>query len=336
MRSKQVHENRQYVMYVMEALLYCGQQGIAICGHRETEKVGSFISVGNYLNLLKLQSRHTDFLRKRLGSGPKNASLLGHYYQISMLQVLAESVLGYIKDEVRAARYYSIVTDKTKHISNKEQMTSVICYALKGVVHERFISYTHCEELNAAALQNISTRFSLLREIIPNYAAAASCIEATEKTLANLKCKDQWDKIWDEAAVFAQAHKPILTHYGNDEECISSELLTAPTVLCKVSSLTCINQVYSHLNEVNECFPLLLEALQIAMTIGVTTATAERTFSSLRRLKTFLRSTILQKRLNHLSLLRIKKDLSAKLWDNLGDVVLKFSPEHKNSRMVLQ
>ena len=127
-RRKQVDENRQYVRYLMEALLYCGQQGIAIRGHGELEEAESSINVGNYLNLLKLQSCHTEVLRKRLESGPKNASLLGHDYQNSMIQVLAESVLDYIRDEVRAARYYTILIDETKDISKKEQMTcSSLC-----------------------------------------------------------------------------------------------------------------------------------------------------------------------------------------------------------------
>ena len=100
--------------------------------------------------------------------------------------------------------------------------------------------------------------------------------------------------------------QPFLTHYGIDEDSISSELLTASTLLQKVSPpLTSMHHVYSHLYEVKECFPLLLETIQIAMTIGVTTATAERTFSSLKRLKTYLRSTMSQERLNHLALLHI-------------------------------
>uniref|UniRef100_A0A1X7VFD6 Uncharacterized protein n=1 Tax=Amphimedon queenslandica TaxID=400682 RepID=A0A1X7VFD6_AMPQE len=61
--------------------------------HRETEEAESSIKAGNYLNLLKLQSRHTQFLRKRLENSPSNALLLGHNYQNSMLQVLAESLL---------------------------------------------------------------------------------------------------------------------------------------------------------------------------------------------------------------------------------------------------
>ena len=48
--------------------------------------------------------------------------------------------------------------------------------------------------------------------------------------------------------------------------------------------------------------------LHIAPTIPVTSATAKRTFSALRRLKTFLRSSMTQPRLNHVMLLHIHKE----------------------------
>ena len=47
--------------------------------------------------------------------------------------------------------------------------------------------------------------------------------------------------------------------------------------------------------------------LQLFLTIPVTTATSERTFSALRRLKTYLRTTMGQERLNHLLLLYCHK-----------------------------
>ena len=48
--------------------------------------------------------------------------------------------------------------------------------------------------------------------------------------------------------------------------------------------------------------------LHIALTIPVTSATAEGTFSALRRLKTFLRSSMTQPRLNHVMLLHTHKE----------------------------
>ena len=151
-RREQIKENRQYVLHLMEALLYCAQQGIALRGHREVEDSETAINVGNYRSLINLQSRHIDMLRHRLERGPRNASLLGHEYQNAMLKVLADSVLESIVEEVKAARYFTIIVDETKDVSKKEQMTFVLRYALKGVVQERFVSYTYCEEMNAAAM----------------------------------------------------------------------------------------------------------------------------------------------------------------------------------------
>lgn len=45
--------------------------------------------------------------------------------------------------------------------------------------------------------------------------------------------------------------------------------------------------------------------LQLLCTLPVTTSTAERSFSALRRLKTYIRSTVMEERLNGLALLNI-------------------------------
>uniref|UniRef100_A0A1X7ST17 HAT C-terminal dimerisation domain-containing protein n=1 Tax=Amphimedon queenslandica TaxID=400682 RepID=A0A1X7ST17_AMPQE len=117
---------------------------------------------------------------------------------------------------------------------------------------------------------------------------------------------------------------------------VTSEAAVAVNFLKEASPLSSIHDVYAHLHGAQKCFPDILTVLQIAMTIGITTASAERSFSSLRRLKSYLRSTMSQERLNHLSLLHIERDLSTKLWDCLDEVVIKFADSHKNSRVLLR
>ena len=48
--------------------------------------------------------------------------------------------------------------------------------------------------------------------------------------------------------------------------------------------------------------------VKILLVIPATNATSERTFSALRRIKTYLRTTISQARLNHLMVLHVHKD----------------------------
>lgn len=59
-----------------------------------------------------------------------------------------------------------------------------------------------------------------------------------------------------------------------------------------------------------DVFPSINKILQVCLTLPVSNASAERSFSSLRRLKTWLRSTMTENRLNGLALLHIHKENS--------------------------
>ncbi|KAI5316572.1 hypothetical protein L3X38_036279 [Prunus dulcis] len=76
------------------------------------------------------------------------------------------------------------------------------------------------------------------------------------------------------------------------------------------------------------CFPDAFIAYRILLTIPVTVASAERSFSKLKLLKSYLRSTMSQERLNGLALISIESELLEKLdYEHLID---DFSS--KNSR----
>jgi hypothetical protein len=58
-----------------------------------------------------------------------------------------------------------------------------------------------------------------------------------------------------------------------------------------------------------EIFPTVHKLLHILATLPVTTASSERSFSTLRRLKTYLRNTTGEERLNGLAMLQIHRDI---------------------------
>ena len=62
--------------------------------------------------------------------------------------------------------------------------------------------------------------------------------------------------------------------------------------------------------------------LHLYLTVPMTSATAERTFSALRRLNTYLHATMSQQRLNNLMVLHVHKDETDNL--NLVDVAKNF------------
>ena len=61
--------------------------------------------------------------------------------------------------------------------------------------------------------------------------------------------------------------------------------------------------------QLNELRSELYQALESSAHLPVSTASAERSFSTMRRLKTYLRSTMTDKRLTGLALMNIHTDL---------------------------
>ena len=68
------------------------------------------------------------------------------------------------------------------------------------------------------------------------------------------------------------------------------------------------------------CFPSAIVAYRILLTIPVTVASAERSFSKLKLLKSYLRTTMIQERLNGLAMIAIENDILEKIkFDDLVD-----------------
>jgi hypothetical protein len=63
----------------------------------------------------------------------------------------------------------------------------------------------------------------------------------------------------------------------------------------------------------HDCFPNASIAYRILLTIPVTVASAERSFSKLKLLKSYLRSTMTQERLNSLAMIALESGLLEKI-----------------------
>ena len=64
-------------------------------------------------------------------------------------------------------------------------------------------------------------------------------------------------------------------------------------------------------SRLHKVFPNLAVALRIFLTLPVTVASAERSFSKLKLIKTYLRSTMTQDRLVGLAIMSIENDVTS-------------------------
>ena len=79
------------------------------------------------------------------------------------------------------------------------------------------------------------------------------------------------------------------------------------------------------------CFPNALVAYKILLTIPVTVASAEWSFSKLKLLKTYMRSTMKQERLNGLATIALENDVLEKI--KYEDIIEDFIS--KNTRRMM-
>ena len=107
-----------------------------------------------------------------------------------------------------------------------------------------------------------------------------------------------------------------------DSGALAAEIESLPdfpnTKMTAFELLTYLSQ-----NDMCELFPNLWVALRIACTLPVTVASAERSFSKLKLIKTYLRSTMEQERLSGLALLSINHKISHEI--SYDDVINDFA-----------
>ena len=92
-----------------------------------------------------------------------------------------------------------------------------------------------------------------------------------------------------------------------------------------IKQVTCIQtlcQVFNNHPSMKILLTELHKLLRIYLTIPVTTSTAEQSFSALRRIKTYLRTSMSQAQLNHCILLHVLRDKMDKLDDK--DIAKEF------------
>jgi hypothetical protein len=82
-----------------------------------------------------------------------------------------------------------------------------------------------------------------------------------------------------------------------------------------------------------DCYPNVLVAYRILLTVPVTIASAERSFSKLKLLKNYLRSTMSQERLNGLAMCTIEKDILNTI--NLNTILDDFASRNARRNIFL-
>lgn len=105
---EQVEWNRRILHRLVDTTLCLAPQGLAVRSHREYAGLGAPDSnEGNFLQLLKLLAHYDSILEQHL------MNPVSHQSQNELIAALASETLSTIMDEVKAAKFFSVIVDST-------------------------------------------------------------------------------------------------------------------------------------------------------------------------------------------------------------------------------
>ncbi|KAL4091756.1 hypothetical protein QTP88_026398 [Uroleucon formosanum] len=145
-----VADNRAYLKCILDSLLYCARQSIAVRGHREDEDSSN---KGNFLELLTLRANDNDIIQRYFIEKEKTFRYVSGDYTNTFLEYLANIVIKNIIDNVIAAGIFSIIVDETQDLSRHEQVAIIIRYATKDLSPaEVFLGFYETETTDGETL----------------------------------------------------------------------------------------------------------------------------------------------------------------------------------------
>ena len=93
--------------------------------------------------------------------------------------------------------------------------------------------------------------------------------------------------------------------------------------------------VYCRLSAMPSAFPDLLACYQIALTLPVSSASAERSFSTMRRIKTHLRASMGDERLSSLAIIAVEREVSGAFMENPDKVIDEFARSKRRIDLIV-
>ncbi|XP_043484549.1 zinc finger MYM-type protein 1-like [Leptopilina heterotoma] len=146
----------KFLLRVLATIKFLSKQGLAFRGSDENLKSQH---KGNYLSCLTYLSEFDEFLEEHLrrygNQGKGCTSYLSHQICDEFILLLRDKLINTFVDEIKSAKYFSIIVDSTPDISHCDQLTFVIRYIHKNEIKERFMGFLKIESHSAENLQEV-------------------------------------------------------------------------------------------------------------------------------------------------------------------------------------
>ena len=151
-RALTIPKNQRKLKSIIETIIFCGRQGIALRGHRDDWKhikeVSHANNPGNFIALLRFRAASGDqVLTDHLASAGANALYISKTIQNEIISICGTIVRSTILARVHAAELYSLLADEATDVSNKEQLDVCVRFVDQSTlkIEERFMAFSECD-----------------------------------------------------------------------------------------------------------------------------------------------------------------------------------------------
>ena len=130
--TQRVATNRLKLEAIVDTIFLCGRQNIALRGHRDScsdAEADSTSSHGNFRAILQYAVKRGDtVLGEHLRTAASNATYTSSTIQNEIISIIGDHIRSSIIDNVKRARWFTVIADEVTDVSNKEQLSLVLRY----------------------------------------------------------------------------------------------------------------------------------------------------------------------------------------------------------------
>lgn len=156
---EQVARNRKRLIPVITTVVWCGRQGVALRGHRDSGRIDLSTepaeNEGNFKTLLRLQACNGDeSLKSHLEECGVNATYTSWRTQNEIISACNNIILKKLVSKVNAAKCFAVLADETSDIAGIEQLSLCARYVdmEKIEIREEFLQFVPVTDLSGRGL----------------------------------------------------------------------------------------------------------------------------------------------------------------------------------------
>ena len=160
--QQQIEENARNIKPIIETIVLCGRQGLALRGDNDHGPITSLdepvCNDGNFRTLLRFRARGGDKnLSDQLLNSGRNKLYTSPSIQNEIINCCNNIILSKLVVKINAAGAFSVLADETADISGTEQVSLCVRYmdCINSVMHEDFLQFIPVYDVTGQGLANV-------------------------------------------------------------------------------------------------------------------------------------------------------------------------------------